>query len=175
MLEDRNSQGELPYAWMVADRYVIAATQVLVVVVGVTFTVLITLEVISRYVFNFSIFLVNSAAGFLLVWFFMLGAGLALREGAHVGLEIFVTRLPKRMALIVWVVAQVLGLAFFVLLLWSGYRTLGPASRQFEGALGITIIWVMLAFPIGFLLLIYHQIVLFAMKFRSLSDGDSPP
>lgn len=167
MFEEQCNKGDLPPVWTVADSYIIAITQWLIFLVGATFTILVTLEVISRYIFNFSIFLVNSASGFLLVWFFMLGAGLALREGAHVGIELLVNRLPARVMVVVWSVAQAVAMAFFVLLFWSGCRTLGPASRQVEGALGISILWVMLAFPVGFMLLIYHQIALCVMKLQS--------
>jgi C4-dicarboxylate transporter DctQ subunit len=165
----------LPRIWQVVDRWVVGASEVLSCMVGVTFTILVSLEVVSRYVFNFSIFLVNSAAGFLLVWFFMAGAGLALRQGAHVGLDFVVTRLPARLALLVWVVAQVLVFVFLAIMLWSGYRTLGPAMRQVEGALGISLIWVMLAFPVGFLLLIYHQITMVAMTLNRTREADGTP
>jgi TRAP-type C4-dicarboxylate transport system permease small subunit len=39
--------------------------------------------VVSRYLFQFSIFFINSAARLLLVWFFLLGAGLALRRASR--------------------------------------------------------------------------------------------
>lgn len=156
----------LPIRWQRADRWIVLGTEALIAVIGVTFTILITLEVVSRYVFNFSIFMINSAAGFLLVWFFLLGAGLALRQGAHVGLEFVVANLPRRLGGIARIAAQALMLIFFATMFWSGYLTLGPASRQVEGAMGISLIWVMLAFPGGFLLLIYHQIAISVARLR---------
>ena len=39
---------------------------------------------------------VNAAARLLLVWFFLLGAGIALRHGAHVGFELLLSALPPR-------------------------------------------------------------------------------
>ena len=62
----------------------------LLFVIGALFTGMIVLEVVSRYLFDFSIFFINGAAQFLLVWFFLLGAGLALREGSHVGVEFLI-------------------------------------------------------------------------------------
>src|SRR4051812_31405266 len=83
----------LPLAWRSADRGIIRATEYALFAIGVAFTVMITLEVISRYLFSFSIFFVNAAARLLLVWFFLIGAGLALRHGAHVGFELLLTAL----------------------------------------------------------------------------------
>lgn len=165
----------LPRSWRWIDRWVIDSTEVLVFVVGTMFTVLVSLEVVSRYVFNFSIFLVNSAARFLLVWFFLLGAGLALREGAHVGLELLLTRLSPRERQLARVTAQGLVLVFCLVMFWSGYRTLGPASHQMEGALGISLVWVMLAFPVGFLLLIYHQVTILVATMRRPPAGNNTP
>ena len=169
------SRLDLPPAWRRADRWLLRATEALACLVGVAFTLLITLEVASRYLFGFSIFFISSAARFLLVWFFLLGAGLALRQGAHVGLTLLADRLPRAPARVVALLAQLLVLAFFVLMLWSGWTALGPAARQVDSALGLSIVWVMLAFPVGFLLLIYHQLVLLFATLRGPAPREAPP
>jgi TRAP-type transport system small permease protein len=164
----------LPPAWRRVDGWVIRATGALACLVGVSFTVLITLEVVSRYLFDFSIFFINSAARFLLVCFFLLGAGLALRQGAHVGLEILLARLPAPAARAMLLVAQLLVLLFAGIMLWSGIRALAPAMRQVDSALGLSLGWVMLAFPIGFGLLAYHQLVLLVLALRRPASGGEP-
>jgi TRAP-type C4-dicarboxylate transport system permease small subunit len=158
--EPDSARTALPPAWRRADRWLLRATEALVCLVGVAFTVLITLEVASRFLFQFSIFFINSAARFLLVWFFLLGAGLALRQGAHVGLELLAGRLRPAPAQALAVLAQLVLLLFFGLMIWSSWAALGPAARQVDSALGLSILWVMLAFPVGFVLLLYHQLVL---------------
>jgi TRAP-type C4-dicarboxylate transport system permease small subunit len=163
-----------PSAWRRVDRWVLRTTEALACLVGATFTVMITLEVVSRYLFQFSIFFINSAARLLLVWFFLLGAGLALRQGAHVGLEILTGRLPPAPARALAVLAQLLAMLFFVLMAWSGWLALGPAARQVDSALGLSILWVMLAFPVGFLLLLYHQVVLLLETLRAGTPDSTP-
>ena len=86
----------LPVPWRQVDRVILKGTEVTLFAIGVLFTAMVTLEVISRYVFSFSIFSVNAAARLLLVWFFLLGAGIALRHGAHVGFELLLSALPPR-------------------------------------------------------------------------------
>ena len=75
--------GALLIAWRAWDKWLIRGTKFVLFAIGATFTSLITLEVLSRFVFSFSIFFTNAMARYLLVWFFLLGAGLALRQGAH--------------------------------------------------------------------------------------------
>lgn len=158
---------DLPRPWGEADRWILRITEAAVFVVGISFTAMLALEVVSRYVFDLSLFFINAIARFLLVWFFLLGAGLALRQGAHVGLELVVSRLPPRLAWGMFIFTQAFILVFFLQMVWSGYHALGPAMGQFESSLGVTLVWVMLAFPVGFALLIYHQAALFVTAMRS--------
>jgi TRAP-type C4-dicarboxylate transport system permease small subunit len=166
---------DLPRTWKRIDRWVIRVTILLACVVGIAFTALITFEVGSRYLFNFSIFMVNSAVTFLLVWFFLLGAGLALRQRAHVGFEVAVDRMPPALARAAFVIAQLLSFVFFAALVWGGYRALGPSLRQVDGALGISYFWVMLAIPLGFLLLIYNQAAMFVSALRKAPGKELRP
>ena len=96
---------------------------------------MVTLEVVSRYMFNFSIFFVDGAAKLLLVWFFLLGAGIALRFGAHVGFELLIGALSSRRRLYLILAGQFLALIFFLEMVWGGLAALGPASRQSEPGL----------------------------------------
>ena len=162
----------LPPGWRSADRLIVRGTEVSLFAIGVAFTIMITLEVISRYVFSFSIFFVNAAAKFLLVWFFLLGAGVALRQGAHVGFELILTQLAPRRKRIVVLVGEFLALVFFFEMVWGGLYSLGPAINQTEPGLGISLVWAFLAIPVGFALLIYHMVLLIVVELRQTPAGE---
>jgi TRAP-type C4-dicarboxylate transport system permease small subunit len=147
----------LPPKWRRFDRAAVRTTQFTLFVIGSLFASMVSLEVISRYVFNFSILFVNAAARMLLVWFFLLGAGLALRSGAHVGVEFVLARLAPRQRRRVFFVMQGCAILFFVEMVWSGIYSLGPALNQTEPGLEIRLFWGFLAIPVGFTLLIYHR------------------
>ncbi len=111
----------------------------------------------------------------LLVWFFLLGAGLALRQRAHVSFSFVVEALPNVVAKVAFVIAQAIVLVYCVMMAWSGSMSLAPAWRQIDPAMEIKLLWVMLAFPVGFLLLVYHQAALSATALRRwLSRGAAP-
>jgi TRAP-type C4-dicarboxylate transport system permease small subunit len=163
----------MPAAWRAGDRTLVRATEIALFVIGVVFTLLITLEVISRFVFSFSISFVNAAARMLLVWFFLLGAGIALRRGAHVGFELLISALPAAGRRAMVVVGLALSMAFCVEMIWSGLFAIGPALRQTEPGLDVSIVWVVAALPVGFLLLLYHACVLMFVELRGgAADAD---
>lgn len=160
-------QARLPAGLLLADRLTIKATELAVVAIGALFTFLIAYDVVSRYVFDASSFFVSAAARFLLFWFFMLGAGLALRKGAHVGFDMLVNSLRPPLQRGVRVTAQLLMLVFFLQMLWSGLASLEAATKQIDPALQVSLFWSFLAIPIGFALLIYHLLVLMLLDRRS--------
>ncbi len=160
---------DLPAFWLPFDNGILAATKVVCIVIGLGFTVLVSSEVVSRFLIGQSISWVNGTARFLLVWFFMIGASLALRQGGHVALDVLGKMLPPVPRTIVYFLAQILTMTFLLELLWSGYVALNGAFPQTEGSLGISMAWVMSAFPVGFAFLIYHQIVLVISATRTLS------
>ena len=168
-------RGALPATWRAIDRAVVRASEVTLFVVGATFTVLITLEVISRFVFSFSIFFVNALAQLLLVWFFMLGAGLALRQGAHVGFELLVSALAPARRRAVLLAGYALSLVFFAEMVWAGIFSIAPALLQTEGGLGVSVVWFVLAIPAGFAMLAYHLLVLIVVELRGGLGGASRP
>jgi TRAP-type transport system small permease protein len=156
----------LPPAWRGPDRAIVKATEIAVFAIGALFTVLVSLEVLSRYVFQSSIMFVNAGAKFLLVWFFVVGAGLALRMGAHVGFELLLGLMRPRRRRRVVVFSQWLAMIFFVEMIGAGLYSLGPAWRQSEPGLEIRLFWAFLAIPVGFTLLAYHMAVLIAVEIK---------
>jgi TRAP-type C4-dicarboxylate transport system permease small subunit len=159
----------LPAGWRQLDTFIIRTTEITAGIVGLSFAILIFSEIVSRYFFDFSIFWVDSIAQFLLVWFFLIGAGLALRRGAHVGFVYVVDNMPPTWARVAFFASRAIILLYCILMAWSGFLALGPALQQIEGATEISYFWVMLAFPVGFCLLIYHQMTLI-VRFRSVLE-----
>jgi len=55
----------------------------------------VLIQVIGRYVFNFSIDWAAESATFAQIWMILLAAGLAMRENLHVSVDALVTILPE--------------------------------------------------------------------------------
>lgn len=162
----------MPAAWRAIDRRIVTGTQWLLCGVGVAFAAMITLEVISRYVFSFSIYFVNAAARLLLVWFFMLGAGIAMRHGAHVGFEMLLSALSPAARRAMVPIGLLATCVFSVEMIFAGWVSVGPALAQSEPGLGISLVWPILAIPVGFALLLYHTVVIMWTVTRVAPAGD---
>jgi TRAP-type C4-dicarboxylate transport system permease small subunit len=160
-------QAALPAGWRVLDRAVLYGTNAVLFVVGAVFTVIVTAEVVSRYGFDYSIFFVNAGARLLLVWFFLLGASIALRHLAHVGFELLVSRVHGTRRRNLLTIAYACSLVFFMEMIWGGLYAIGPALPQNEAGLGISVAWFVLAVPVGFVLLAYHAIVMLVALWRA--------
>jgi TRAP-type C4-dicarboxylate transport system permease small subunit len=150
----------LPSGWRGFDRALVRATEIVAALIGITFAALISLEVVSRFVFDFSVSFVNAAARMLLVWFFLLGAGIALRRGAHVGFTMAIDALRGWPRIAAIRAGQAMMMLFFVLLFWSGVVATVAAVPQTDPGLGISLGYGVAALPVGAALLIYHLVVL---------------
>ena len=159
--------GRLPAGWRRLDKAVVTGTQGLLCLAGILFAVIITVEVASRYVFGFSIYVTNALSRLLLVWFFMLGAGIAMRHGAHVGFELLLSKMPPARRRFTVQVGLLCGAAFSLQMLYAGIAALGPAWRQTEPGLDIPLAWPILAIPVGFAFLLYHIVVVMYLEAKA--------
>ncbi|QCO18704.1 TRAP transporter small permease (plasmid) [Azospirillum brasilense] len=92
-------------------------------------------------------------AQLLFVWVAFLGADMALRKRAHIGIDYLVKRLPNSARALLDVVLGVLVVAFLLTMTVMGYRlTMLNLERQF-GDSGISYAFVTAAVPVGCLLL----------------------
>lgn len=140
------------------DALIQRVTAVALVLIGLFLIALLCLSVIGRYVFDLPLAFIEETARILLVWFFMLGVGLAYRKKAHVAVELLVDRLSGPAKKWIRVIAHLAGIAFVAHLAAGGLLGLDGASRQVEPALGISGLWAASAVPCGAVLLIYHQL-----------------
>ena len=70
------------------------AADALVIVLFIIMICGVLIQVCGRYVFNYSIAGTEEAARFAQVWMVLIGAGVAMRFGRHVAIDVLVTRLP---------------------------------------------------------------------------------
>jgi TRAP-type C4-dicarboxylate transport system permease small subunit len=143
---------------MTLDRGVSRATEYALFGVGATFTGLVLAQVVARFVFDFSLFFIDALTGFLFVWFLMLGSGLAIKHRLHVGFGFLIERLPPRLAPAVEAVAHALTFAFFGFIIWASADAIPSSLRTMSPSLGLSMFWAVVAIPIGFALMIFHQV-----------------
>lgn len=132
---------------------------------GLTTTVMgllvldVTWQVVSRYLLRSPSAWTEELAGFLLIWVGMLGAAIAHREKAHLGIDFLVTKFSRRGRDMIRVVVSFLTFFFALGVLTTGGLQLVRntlASHQVSPALGIPMGYVYLAVPVsGLFMAIY--------------------
>ncbi len=140
----------------------VRANQALIVALMTVMIALVFTNVVCRYVLNFSIVWAEELSQYLMVWIAFLGAGLAMREGRHVAVEMLQDVLPSRGQRATRIVVAVLVLTFLVVLVVLGFRFAWFAREQETPVMTIPLAIPYLAVPLGALVFAIH----FALMFR---------
>ena len=104
----------------------------------------------------------------LLIWIGMLGAGVAAKQGAHVGVDFINLILPRK-------AVQILGIAIEGTLIWflgffaqHSYLAAEAALRVKATTIDITMYFPKLALPVGSILMMIHLLYLLSANIQEL-------
>jgi len=122
---------------------------------------LVFVNVVARYVFNFSIIWTEEVSQYLMIWIAYLGAGLALREGRHVAVEMLQDRLPTALGRRLRIAVGGLVLIFLGVVTVLGFQFAVFVWNQETPVLNISLGIPSLAIPIGALLFAAHLVLMF--------------
>jgi TRAP-type transport system small permease protein len=143
------------------ERYLVAANRGIIFLMMAVMTTLVFVNVVARYVFNVSIIWAEEVSQYLMIWIAYLGAGLALREGRHVALEMLHDRLPVVLSRKVRMAVGGLVLAFLGWVTVLGFQFAVFVWNQETPVLNISLGIPSLAIPIGTLLFAVHLVLMF--------------
>lgn len=150
------------------DRAVCALNRWLLIALLAAMALLVFGNVVGRYVFSVSSNNVEEITRYMMIWLVYLGAGLALRGGQHVSVNLFIDVLPPSAARLVRAAVLGITLVFMAAVLWYGWQYSQFAMSRLTPVLQWPMGAVYLAIPIGALLFIFHA----AFVARTLIDGN---
>jgi TRAP-type C4-dicarboxylate transport system permease small subunit len=143
------------------ERYLVAANRAVIFLMMAVMTTLVFVNVIARYVLNFSIIWAEEVSQYLMIWIAYLGAGLALREGRHVALEMLHDRLSAPLSRRVRMAVAGILLVFLGWVTILGFQFAIFVWNQETPVLNISLGIPSLAIPIGTLLFAVHLVFIF--------------
>jgi TRAP-type C4-dicarboxylate transport system permease small subunit len=120
------------------------------------FTFIIILEVFLRYVIGISLSFSDELSRYLMIWVIFLASSLAIKEGSHMSIELFVGRFKGKARVWLNLGAQMILLTFLIFLLIESVIVLSNQMGQMIPTLGISIFWFYLALPVGAILMILY-------------------
>ncbi len=151
-----------PLGWYVRAMRVLAGTSMLTIVV------IMTTQVVARYVFNASLIWAEELCRVLLVWQTFLFVGLAYQRGELVAVDVLPELLRPKLRLALKIVVSIPVLAFLWLMAVNGYDYASRFHNQVIPAvdfismsvsgegLGVSVFWVYVSVCVGSALLGLH-------------------
>lgn len=135
-----------------ALEYVLSGVVITILAVMV---VLIGSQVVARYLIGIPLYWSEEVARHLMIWLFFIGAVIALRRGAHLGIELLPDSLPPMVAMALRaLVLAILGV-FLAMMTWYGWELATRTMVQRASALHYPMGYVYAALPVsGFLMLL---------------------
>ena len=116
-------------------------------------TVIIFMQVISRYCFNMSFHWVEELAMYSIIWLVFLGSVVATHEKAHTSITFFVDHMPKKVQKYVNALSSALCIVFLIVMMVYSHNTLLVGMRSYSAGLGIPMGFIYLSFPVGGILM----------------------
>ncbi len=118
--------------------------------------IIMFVNVISRYLLKYSLAFTEELVVSFFVWLTLLGAGIAFREGSHLGFSFVTDRLPtKAQRILVWVSAFLGAFLFLVLIYFSIFQIKDEIGLKITSSgIGIPQWWYSVGMPLWSLLVI---------------------
>lgn len=124
-------------------------------------TIMISLQIIFRYIVLKPISWSEEAARYMMVWAIYVGAALAVKRGKHMAVNFFVSKAPPKQRKIIMALSNLIFITFCLFMLKQGFMVIGHLLRlgQVSAAIGLPMYFVYLAPIISFSLMCLHLII----------------
>ena len=124
------------------DKYLTSAMNGVIVISLALMVIMVFSNVVLRYVFNSGITVSEEMSRFVFVWLTFIGAIVAMREGAHLGVDTVVTKLPRLGKKVCLAISELLMLVCCVLFFWGTWAQHEINATNIAPVTGLNMIWV---------------------------------
>lgn len=157
-----------------ASRFAGRASELLLAAVCSAIAVVLCLQAVSRYAFNYSLSWPDELSQVLLVWLTFLGGAVVWRQGSHLAVgmltEVAADRLGAWWARAVQRLTLALGMLFFIILIFYGGLLCRMLWPQLYPSLGVSKVVSYAAIPVGAGLLLLHSLAQWVAP-RAVAEG----
>lgn len=121
----------------------------------VVMTIATALQIIFRMFFD-SLTWTEELTCFLLVLASFLGTAVAFKRGAHISVTLLTSHFPPSLKKAAAIFSKVVGLVFFMIIVWYGVILCRAESSQLSPALEISMFWVYMILPVSSVVVLVH-------------------
>lgn len=142
----------------------------------VFYTMLITtmtVEVIRREVFNYSSIWGEEVVRYCFIYLVWIGAAAAVKERAHIRIDVLFHSLSNRSKTVLYILGDLLMLALSIAVVYWAWHSVQTSIRfgSVSHGLRVSMVWFLMAVPLGFCLLSARLIQSLHRDFRSLINN----
>ena len=135
--------------------------------------IIITINIITRYLLNSPIFWSEELSRFLFIWFGFLGAAYSLGSQKTIRFTLILDKMSSKAILITDIIANIMLLAMFLIMLYPAIYVI-RFKTILTPALQVPVYYFYIIFPITLVIMIFHagnNICLNMKKIRVLVKG----
>lgn len=129
---------------------------------------LVILQVLFRYVLGLPLAWTDELSRYLMTWLIFLGASVASFEGSHIGITVFMDKLPQKIRFLVAIGTNIMIACFLLLILYQSIPLMKGVLLAKSPVLQVSMAIPYLSVPVG-CLLVFLQTVLFTLKYAKKS------
>ncbi|NMB15984.1 MAG: TRAP transporter small permease [Firmicutes bacterium] len=144
--------------------------ELLVIVSMAATTVVVLIGVFCRYILASSLPWTEELSRYLLVWIGFLAAPIAMRRGAHVGMQFIKLMLPERIRYWTSLMGSGMVLVFLGFVFVQGLNLLVGVAGQLSPAMSLPMTWAYAAIPTGCFFMALEVLGLLTFALRSVGD-----
>ena len=134
------------------------ASKVIIMVVMVAMVAFTGFQVFCRYIFNSALSWPEEMNIFFMAWLTFVGSSIALKQSAHIGVDLFINYLPARLRRVILLVGHIVMFSFILLLIDTGYSVAMMNIDSFSEALEIPLIYPRLSLVVGGVMMLLQMI-----------------
>jgi len=147
-------------------RLLLGAAKLSVIAISVLMVVVTLAQVIFRYVIEAPLPWSEELARYCFVWIVFLGGAIGLSRGVHLGVDLFVNQLPKRLRTGLAVLTNAMIACFASAVIYASVPVINMNMLQRSPALGVQMSWIYIAIPVsmGLIILICAERILAILR-----------
>lgn len=133
----------------------------------VVLVIAVFLQVVFRFILNQPLAWTEEMARYCLIWITFLGAAFAMSTRAHIGMEFFVNLFALPVRKILYVIATIASLVFFLLMVVEGYDLAARSMSQLSPVLRIPMGAIYAVIPLSGFILIVNMTSQFTKEYKN--------
>ncbi len=145
--------------------------KILMVILMISISILLFIQVFSRYVLNASLFWAEELGRYFLIWITFLGASIGVKYKSHIGIDFFYRRYSPRVRKFFDIIIIISGLLLSFIMFFYGIKISLFVRFQQSSALLIPMSIPYISIAVGGMFIFIHYMVNFLEFFKS-SDKD---